>query len=335
MKTNTEARYFLDALVTSIGTGVLSFDMEGFVTLANSRALEYLNITAKVNEVIDRDILSLLSNTKLKTKVNHCLTKSRKEFQLNIHVEDKYLIVVGKKLLDGMLLSITDATANVLAKNKSTQLLLLGQETERSRLAKEIHDGVGPSMSTLKLQLDAVKKKMLNPDNQKAVEKIAESISEIAQDIRQISHDLMPRSLIDFGIVTALSNFSNKISDTEAIEVQYHSNMTDKSLPQGYELNIFRIVQELVNNSLKYSKCTLIKINLTSQDDFIKLLVKDDGIGMDKEVRKDGMGLHNVQARVLLLQGHMEIETQVRAGSGVSIHVEIPMPIKQVSDQAK
>ena len=150
-----------------------------------------------------------------------------------------------------------------------------------------------------------------------------EAISAIATDIRQISHDLMPSSLIDFGVVTALSNFAKKISESSEIEVHYQSNIEDGNLSKEYELNIYRIVQELVNNSLKYSQCKSIEISLRKDKEGIFLLVQDDGIGMDVGKASTGIGLHNINTRIESLHGTLDIDSQM--GGGVTAHVGLPI----------
>lgn len=328
MKTNTEAIQFLHALVSNLNSGIISFDLEGNITMINNKALEYLNLSGKVNEVLDAKVLDIVNIDELYFLIKKCLTKTRKDFHLgNIQFNERYLIIDGKKLLDGMLLSITDITSDVLAKDKATQSLLLGQETERRRLAKEIHDGIGPNMSTLKLQIDAVKRRIKNEDAIADLQKINEAISEIATDIRQISHDLMPSSLIDFGVITALSNFSNRITDTGNIEVVYSSNITDGYLTKEHELNIFRIVQELVNNALKYSKCKTIEISIQEIESKLIIAVIDDGEGIDPTQTVKGIGLDNINSRVETLQGSITIDS--KEGVGVSAIIELPLKSKE------
>ncbi len=328
MKTNTEAIHFLHALVSNVDSGILSFDIEGYITLVNRKALEYLNIPSDVEDVLDTNILDIINIDELHETIEKCLTVSRKKFHIrNILHDNRYLIIDGKKLLDGMILSITDITADVLAKDRATQTLLLGQEIERRRLAKEIHDGVGPNMSTLKLQIDAVKRKLKDEDAINALEKVNTAISEIATDIRQISHDLMPNSLIDFGIVTALSNFSNRITETGEVVVVYESNIEDGYLTKEHDLNIFRIVQELVNNALKYSNCTTIEISLKELDGKLIIVVKDDGNGMASNISDKGIGLNNVNSRVDSLQGTISIDSE--KGKGVSVIIELPIKSNQ------
>ena len=328
MKTNTEAIQFLQALVSNVGSGILTFDMEGIISMVNIKALEYLDIQESVNTILDRPILELIQIDELFEHVDKCLNKSRKDFHIsNVFHNERHLIIDGKKLLDGMLLNITDITSDVLAKDKATQSLLLGQEQERRRLAKEIHDGIGPNMSTLKLYIDAVKRKLKDETIIAELDKINNEISEIAADIRQISHDLMPSSLIDFGVVTALTNFTNKVSDTGHIKVMYSSNIEDGYLIKEHELNIYRIVQELVNNALKYSKCDKIEISLNKVDEKLIVHVLDNGKGIDPHKKEKGIGLENINSRVDSLQGSITIDSE--EGKGVSALIELPLKAKE------
>lgn len=324
MQTNTEAVDFMNALVSNMDMGIITYDMEGYITLINGKAIEYLDIKGRLSGLIDTKVVSHFDIPDLTQYIELGINKSRKDFQLtNISYNDKFLNISGKKLLAGMLLSITDITENVLAKDEATQSLLLGQEMERRRLAKEIHDGVGPNMSTLKLQIDAVKR---NAESQKIIQDLEEinlAISSIATDIRQISHDLMPSSLIDFGAVTALSNFAKKISESSDIEVHYQSNIEDDQLSKEYGLNIYRIVQELVNNALKYSQCKNIEISLRKDKEGINILVQDDGIGMDIQDVNFGIGLHNIKTRIESLHGNIDIES--KKGSGVTAYIDLPL----------
>jgi len=328
MKTNTEAIQFLQTLVSNVESGILTFDVDGYVTLINTKALEYLNIPGSVSKNLDKPILDLIQIEELHTIVKKCLTKSRKNFHLgNLLHNERHLIIDGKKLLEGMLLSITDITEDVLAKDKATQSLLLGQEIERRRLAKEIHDGIGPNMSTLKLRIDAVKRKLNDNQLITDLENINDQISEIASDIRHISHDLMPSSLVDFGVVTALSNFTNRISDTGEVKVIYTSNISDGYLTKEHELNIYRIVQELVNNALKYSQCAQIEISLQEVDHKLIIAVADDGVGMSVDKDAAGIGLNNINSRVDSLQGTISIDSA--EGKGVSAIIELPLKAKE------
>jgi len=324
METNSQANLFLNALVSNMDIGVISYDTEGYITLINEKATEFFGIEEKTSKLINSKVVNLFDIPVLKKKVLYGINKTRKEFHLaDVMYNDRHLIIDGKKLLDGMFLSITDITENVLAKDEATQSLLLGQEMERRRLAKEIHDGVGPNMSAIKLQVDAIKRKATSEIIVAGLEDINESISSIATDIRQISHDLMPSSLIDYGVITALSNFAKKISNSSEIDVHFQSNISDSKFNKEYDLNIYRIVQELVNNAIKHSECDNIEISIRQEKESIDILVQDDGKGMEETDYEEGIGLYNIQTRVESLQGTFYIDSPINIG--VTVHISLPI----------
>ena len=333
MKTNTEAIQFLRALVSNVGSGILTFDMNGIITMVNIKALHYLDIQGSVNDILDKYVLDLIRIDELSEEIKNCLNNSRKDFHLgNILHNERYLIIDGKELFDGMLLNITDITSDVLIKDKATRMLLLGQEQERRRLAKEIHDGIGPNMSTLKLYIDAVKRKLKDDTIIAELEKINDEISEIASEIRQISHALMPSSLIDFGVDTALKNFINKIADTGKVKIEYSSDIYDGYLTKEYELNIYRIIQELVNNSIKHSGCEKITITIQTEEDKLQINVNDDGKGMDFEKKSAGIGLENVNSRVESLQGSISHDSD--EGNGLHVSIILPLVMKEIKNES-
>ena len=120
-----------------------------------------------------------------------------------------------------------------------------------------------------------------------------------------------------------MSNFSKRISDSSDIEVHYQSNIEDGDLTKEYELNIYRIIQELVNNALKYSQCKNIEISLRKDGDNINILVQDDGIGMNTAKPVEGIGLYNIKTRVDSLHGNIDIDTQL--GGGVTAYISLPL----------
>ncbi|MFT6021889.1 MAG: two-component system NarL family sensor kinase, partial [Saprospiraceae bacterium] len=204
-----------------------------------------------------------------------------------------------------------------------------GQEQERHRLAQEIHDGIGPMMSTIRLNLDAVKRD-LGDIPEKTLNKVnamGDLIQNIATDIRQISHDLMPSALIDFGITEALNSLSQKINQSEMLTVNFYHIGIKKRLERRVEVNLYRIVQELLNNAIKYAKAKTINIQLVQRDNMIVLTVEDDGIGFDQnkidEFLENGIGLRNINTRVTSLNGLFSIDTQ--KGKGVMSTIEIPV----------
>jgi signal transduction histidine kinase len=325
MTSQTELIQFLKALVSKIQIGIITFDIEGYITMINQQAICFLHLEGKVSDYIDVPILDCIRIDLLNNKIATCLSTSRQDFHIsNFTVADKYFFVDGVKLLDGMLITISNVTDTFVSKGRATQSLLVGIESERRRLAKDIHDGVGPNMSTLKLQIDAVKRKLTDDFAIQGLNRINTSISEIASDIRQISHDLMPSSLIDYGVITALNNYANRINETDNVNINYQPSISDKYLSREHELNIYRIIQELVNNALKYAACTNIDILIKEEEGKIIIKVEDDGKGMIMdEPHYTGNGLYNIQTRVESFQGKFEIISQL--GQGVSAIIELPI----------
>mgnify|MGYP003872219555 CR=1 FL=1 len=232
--------------------------------------------------------------------------------------------------MNGMLYSINDVTNIKQAKNLSTLALIEGQELERHRLSKEIHDGVGPLMSTLKLHVDSIKSGWEKAPEKvvKKIEHIEDLLKTVSSDIRSISHDLMPSALIDFGLTKSLRNLCDNISSSKQVEVSFSQKGIKGRLDKEVELNLYRIAQELLNNALKYAKATDIKVQIYKNElDKIILTVEDNGIGCDlTKLESSGIGLQNLKTRTQLMNGVLDLNTQ--PGKGFSASIEIPYKLK-------
>ncbi|MEM6965075.1 MAG: ATP-binding protein [Bacteroidota bacterium] len=329
MNTFTEAYEFLLSVVGNVPYGIIVVDLDGFITMVNEEALVNLSIEEETKTVLETNILAHIEDIdELKELLILCFNKGRKVFELSeiIHGE-KVLDIIGKPILNGMLISINNVTATKKAQDEATLALIKGQEMERRRLAKEIHDGIGPLMSTIRLNLDAVKNELTDAP-EKTVRKInnmSELVQNVATDIRSISHALMPGALVDFGLVEALKNLCSKATQSEVVEVNFYESGMSERLKTNIELNLFRIAKELLNNALKYAAAKNIDIQLIQRNEKIVLTVEDDGIGLDpkliEEKMENGIGWRNINTRINSLGGDFSIETQ--AGRGVHFTVEI------------
>jgi len=324
MKISSENKYFLHTLVEEIPFGMIAMDFEGKVALINPSALLYLGLESSDDIYLDTDIHSFISSRILKNKINSILDDKISSFKLKaVKIKNKYLNFNGIKLFDSLIIHINDVTESIILRDQATQSLIMGQEFERKRLSKEIHDGIGPALSTIKLHIESVNMKIENPILKAKLNDVISMIAETTNDIRQISHDLMPSSLIDFGLLTALSNLIKRLNNTESIIVRFESNLSDAILSKELEFNLFRIIQELLNNALKYSKCTEIQIQLNLFDGRLHLTFYDDGIGMDKDLIGDGIGIKNIATRVKSFRGDFELDSEL--GHGVNCNIIIPL----------
>ena len=334
MKDNfTETYNFLASIIKNAPYGIIAIDLNGVVTMCNKLALSQLGIPHKKKYVVETGLINYTATIpKLHKRLIQCLEKGRKACNLNnIIIEEKILNIKGRSISSGMIITTSDMTEAKAVERKIMNAVLEGQENERRRLAKEIHDGIGPLMSTIKMNIESVKRE-LDGASDKAITKIEsveELVANVATDIRFISHALMPSALKDFGLISTLENLVLKINNSESVMVTlYHLNMEGR-LNELVELGLYRITQELVNNALKYSKAKNITIQIVNHminPKCITLTVEDDGVGFEKEKIiaqiKSGIGLRNVKARAEALKGFFAIDTS--PGNGVTATVELP-----------
>ncbi|MFK7772641.1 MAG: ATP-binding protein [Saprospiraceae bacterium] len=330
MKTFTEVYEFMMSIMGNVPYGVISIDMEGFITMINEQALDNLNIQNKPQKLLDTFLLDHLEKDfVLYPTIKSCLKKSRKPFDFEeMLFHSKYITVNGRAILNGMIITTIDVTEIKESRLLATQSLLEGQETERKRLAQEIHDGLGPLLSTIRLNVESINsKENLDIETHQRLGRVETLVKEVTQDMRDISHALMPSAIVDFGLVTALENLCKKANESENVQINFFTKNIEGRLNEQVELGLFRISQELLNNALKYSKAENIHVQLIQRKDDLVLTMEDDGVGFDLkktlERTDKGIGLRNIETRVQLLNGNYDIETS--PDNGVFTTVEIPL----------
>ncbi len=214
---------------------------------------------------------------------------------------------------------------NELESNRKIETIssmLQGQEVERERIARDLHDSLGGLLSTVKLHFDAIQAK--NPDltNQKEYNKAYNLLDAACNEVRTISNNMQPGALLKLGIVPAIKDLVNRIESEDTPHIEFLNYGTLNDLPIGVNLNIFRIVQELLFNSLKHAQAKEILIQLIRNEEDLEIMVEDDGIGYEPETVKKGMGTENVAARVNFLHG--EISIHADKGVGTTTTITIP-----------
>ena len=332
MKENfTETYEFLVSVIGNAPYGIIAIDMDGSITMCNKLALDQIGIDKKAKEIVEQMITDYTSSIpKLHRKLNQCLDKGRKPFNINnISIKDKILNIKGRPILNGMIITTADITDAKEMERKVLNAMLEGQENERRRLAKDIHDGIGPLMSTIKMNIEAVKKDMDDASEKtlKKMQNMEELVQDVANDIRGISHALVPSALKDFGIVTTLENLVLKANASESVKIQLFNSGMDIRLEPLMELGLYRITQELLNNALKYSKAQNITIQIIKHPHDVTLTVEDDGVGFERgkiqELVDSGIGLRNIKTRTDAMGGVFTIDTS--PGKGVMSTIEVPL----------
>jgi len=221
-----------------------------------------------------------------------------------------------------------DITEKTLAEKAMTQALIEGQEIERKRIAKELHDGLGQSLTAIRLHLSALESDMqqFNDKNQSSLEKLKFILQSTVQEVKTISRDLMPSILQDYGLVKAVEFLCQTIDDANEIQVQFQQYGMDSKLDQTQTVGLYRVAQELINNAVKHSGARRVNVQLIGHEESVVLMVEDDGKGFDSTTSDDAhptFGLKNVETRVKSLSGTLEIDS--RPGSGTFATVEIPL----------
>jgi len=211
----------------------------------------------------------------------------------------------------------------------ATEAVLKGEEQERTRLAKDLHDGLGGMLSGIKYSLSNMKGNLImTPDNAQAFERSIDMLDSSIKEMRRVAHNMMPEILVRYGLDTALKDFCNEIDRSGVIRTSYQSIGMDKvELEQTASVTIYRIVQELVNNVIKHAraKTALVQLHYSGQEKLLAVTVEDDGKGFDAVMleRSDGIGWSNIRNRVEFLKGKIDIKSA--PGKGTSVLIEIGM----------
>lgn len=217
---------------------------------------------------------------------------------------------------------------NELEKEKqltATEAVLKGEEQERTRLAKDLHDGLGGMLSGIKYSFQTMKGNLImTPENQQAFERSMDMLDSSIKEMRRVAHNMMPEALVKFGLDTALKDFCNDINQSGALRLTYQSiGLENATIEQTTAIAIYRIVQELVNNTMKHAAAKTAIVQVTRTDGSIAITVEDDGKGFDPAILniEKGIGWSNIKSRVEYLKGRLDVQSG--QGKGTSVLIEL------------
>ncbi len=206
----------------------------------------------------------------------------------------------------------------------ATKSILEAEERERRRIAGDLHDGVGQLLSVSLLtynNLYSNLKNNLEGEDALNAERIAGLINESYDEVRSISHQMMPNALLKAGLTTAVREFISKI-DANKLKINLGISGITERLDAQIETVLYRVIQESVNNVIKHAKASLLSIQLVRDTEGINLTIEDNGVGFDKNTTKNGIGLENIKSRIALINGEIEYDTAV--GKGTLVNIFIP-----------
>lgn len=209
----------------------------------------------------------------------------------------------------------------------ATEAVLKGEEQERTRLAKDLHDGLGGMLSGIKYSLNTMKGNLvMTPENAQAFERSMDMLDSSIREMRRVAHNMMPEALVKFGLDTALKDFCTDINQSGALKVTYQSlGLTNTVIDQTTSITVYRIVQELINNTMKHAAAKSAIVQVSKDNDQLSITVEDDGKGFDTAILKQvkGIGWSNIQNRVEFLKGKLDVNSL--PGKGTSVVIELSL----------
>lgn len=204
--------------------------------------------------------------------------------------------------------------------------ILKGQEEERSRLAEDLHDGLGGMLHCVKYSLLKMKgTRGITADNNSVLERSLLMLDYSITELRRMAHNMMPVSLARFGLDEALKDYCDSINNSDILKVKYQSFHLNKRFDNNSEVNIYRIIQELLNNTVKHAKASEALVQLLRAENRLNITVEDNGKGFDYNnlCNKKGTGLLNIRNRVALLKGKIDFQSEQEKGTSVFIEFDI------------
>ncbi len=207
---------------------------------------------------------------------------------------------------------------------EAVRALLEGQEAERKRLARELHDETGQALTAILLGLRSLEQQI----GEEPVASIRELVGSALGDVRRLSVELRPPTLDDFGLATALERLASVTAERSGLNVQLSVAPSLPQLPPESETALYRVVQEALTNIVKHSGAETVSIVITNVDSAVRAMIEDDGTGFDlKNIRQGAIGLIGMRERILLLGGQFEVQS----GQGNGTHLLVELPSEQHS----
>ncbi|OCA76601.1 hypothetical protein BBH99_02490 [Chryseobacterium contaminans] len=306
-------------------------------------ALAWEQKYSKLNDSLNTENVKLEIN-KIESKYN-AAEKERKIATLNaeknqkeLEVNKKNSYLWGLSLILLLVVSLLIFLYIIFRKNKKiseqkindirqkeelslTKAILEGEERERERIARDLHDGLGGMLAGVKINFSTWSASHLDPENNQEFYKILGQLDNSVGELRHVARNLMPESLLNFGLETALSDLC-EFYNRKDIEIDFQAINIEKNLPLNIQLNIYRIAQELLANAIKHAEATNILLQCSQSEKDFFITIEDNGKGFknNKEQNTKSMGLLNLKNRVDYLKGSMEINSDHQ---GTTINIEL------------
>ncbi|MBL0012566.1 MAG: hypothetical protein IPP30_02065 [Flavobacterium sp.] len=297
-------------------------DLNGVIACKDS----ILSQLKKMNTVRDNNTINLLKIEYETDKKNHQIIQQQHKIETQKRIVFLMIITTVLLLLALYYIHLNRQKKNKLAileqENRISDMLFVAEQSERKRIASDLHNGINQKLAVISMYLSSEEEA---PSEKSKL--VAAIVDETIADVRTISHNLYPTDL-NKGLIKAIKALceqNNFLNPAIKFELHYDEILEDTlSLNKEMELAMFRIIQEFLNNALKYSKSSLVKIEISKSNKKIRINIEDNGIGFKSDSKNDpdGIGLKNCEERIQMLQGKMTIKTA--ENQGTKIYIEIP-----------
>jgi len=318
-----------ERVLESISLGIMAVNTNGEILTINKTALQMLDHEAYSVEWTLKEIFQ--SFPAVGEEIYTHLVNGDIPFELEPVIgRNRVYQISGDLMKGGIIISLLDITRDQGREQNAIQKIIAAQEEDKRRMAREIHDGIAPLISYAKLGLEGFIDELNNCRIEidiKRMEQIQKTLDTIAEDLRNLSHQLIPRLLNEFGLHSAFTSMVSRLQHQSGPRVELYTNLKkDERMDKNIELNLYRCGQEMLQNALKHSDASEILIQLIKHRRSIILMVEDDGKGMDPKVMNNaakGIGLANIEARALALNGKYQIDSSMNRGTLVSVEVPV------------
>ena len=208
-----------------------------------------------------------------------------------------------------------------------TKAILEAEEKERRRIAQDLHDGVGQLLSAAKLNLSNLDSKITtqNDEQKLAMQNALSLVDDSVKEVRAVSHNMMPNTLIKLGLASAVREFITKLGNAPTLKVDLEIVGLDTRLDNQIETVLYRVIQEIVNNIIKHAKASQISMQLIRHETELNIMIEDNGIGFDTDKLStfEGIGLKGIQTRIEFLNGSVHFDSSV--GRGTTVIIDVPL----------
>lgn len=307
-------------------------DLQRNIIDVNQKAVDYMKVPKA--QIIGLKTFSLVPDTKeklLNKNFDRLLRRGESVEYLDVYQDGKILFpaeiksqVIKLNSIKYVLSIIRDISYQKQSEKKVINAIMETEEKERKRFSQDIHDGLGPLLSSLKLYASALNNEKNLEKRKEIYDRLIEVINAAIETGREVSNNISPYVLESFGLKSAIEAFIKKYTFNSEVDFDFNDDLNDVRFTHNIEFAVFRTIEEIIHNSFKHSKATKVLLDLKYTNKSLIIRFMDDGIGFDKDKVEKGMGLDNIRTRIKSIDGLLVLKTN--PGEGVRYIIEIHNP---------